>query len=94
MRPSTSGTGTRLGSAPIARNVDQIAFDPDRDRIYCASGDGLVSVVHAGPSGGSHVADVPVPAGAHTLALDPSSGALWISYGTTGDDYIMRLVPF
>ncbi|MBV8082440.1 MAG: hypothetical protein JO293_08190 [Candidatus Eremiobacteraeota bacterium] len=87
-------TGVRLGSAPIARNVDQIAFDPERARIYCASGDGFVSVVSAGPAGVAHVADVPVPAGAHTLALDPSSGALWISYGTPKDDYIMKLVPF
>jgi hypothetical protein len=79
---------------PIARNVDQIAFDADRDRIYCASGSGFVSVVHAGQAGLSHIADVPVPAGAHTLALDPSSGALWISYGTPADDYIMKLVPF
>ncbi|HEY6358184.1 MAG TPA: hypothetical protein VIX35_08060, partial [Vicinamibacterales bacterium] len=86
-------SGARISTAPIARDVDQIAFDPKRGRLYCASGDGFVSVVRVDDAGLTHIADVRVPAGAHTLALDPDSGAVWISYGTERDDYIMKLAP-
>lgn len=85
--------GARVATVAIAHDVDQIAFDSQRGRIYCASGDGFVSVVRAGDEGLTHLDDVPVPAGAHTLALDPQTGAVWISYGTQRDDYIMKLLP-
>jgi len=86
-------SGARVSTVAIARDVDQIAFDAKRGRIYCASGDGLLSVVGVGDAGLTRLADIRVPSGAHTLALDPATGAVWISYGTERDDYIMKLVP-
>jgi len=86
-------TGRVASTAAIARDVDQIAFDATRQRIYAASGDGYVSVVsvHAGDL--TRLGDIGVPLGAHTLALDPATGAVWISYGTQRDDYVMKLTP-
>jgi DNA-binding beta-propeller fold protein YncE len=86
-------TGKAISIAAIARNVDQIAYDPQRSFIYCASGDGFLSIVRADDTGLTHVSDVSVPLGAHTLALDPITGAVWISYGTQRDDYVMKLLP-
>jgi DNA-binding beta-propeller fold protein YncE len=86
-------TGKAISIANVARDVDQIAFDAKRSLIYCASGDGLLSVVRADDAGLTHVSDVSVPLGAHTLALDPTTGAVWISYGTQRDDYVMKLLP-
>jgi DNA-binding beta-propeller fold protein YncE len=86
-------TGKPLSIAAVARDVDQIAYDSKRSLSYCASGDGFISVVRADDAGLTHISDVSVPLGAHTLALDASTGAIWISYGTQRDDYVMRLLP-
>jgi len=86
-------TGRLLASVRIAPNVDQIALDAKRRRLYCASGDGYISVLDVSRREPTLLANITVPHGAHTLAVDPSSGDVWISYGTERDDYIMRLVP-
>ncbi|MBV8365702.1 MAG: hypothetical protein JO194_04300 [Candidatus Eremiobacteraeota bacterium] len=89
----SAATGRVVERAAIAKDVDQIAFDAQRGRVYCASGDGVLSVVDVRESGLTHVDDLAVPKGAHTLALDPQTGDVWISYGTDRDDYVMRLAP-
>jgi len=77
----------------IASDVDQIAFDSARHRLYCASGDGYISVVAINGNRPALLANVRVPRGAHTLAVDPVTGAVWISYGTEDRDYVMKLQP-
>lgn len=86
-------SGRLLASLPLARNVDQVALDSGRRRLYCASGDGFVSVIDVAGARPRLLANVSVPAGAHTLAADPNSGDVWIAYGTPRDDFIMRLAP-
>jgi DNA-binding beta-propeller fold protein YncE len=86
-------SGTLLSSLNISRHVDQIALDERRGRLYCASGDGRLSLIDVRDDEVKFVADVAVPKGAHTLAVDPTSGSVWISYGTEHDDYVMKLEP-
>lgn len=82
-----------LSTLAITSHVDQIAIDSARHRLYCASGDGYISVVAINGPRPALLANVHVPHGAHTLAVDPLTGAVWISYGTEDRDYVMKLHP-
>ena len=83
-------TGKVVASAAIAPGTDQIAFDPKRRRIYCASR-GFVSVVQETASGGVRsLGAVPAPRGAHTLALDPLTGDVWVSYSDATASHLQR----
>ena len=83
-------TGKVVASAAIAPNTDQIAFDPKRRRIYCASR-GFVSVVQETAGGGVRsLGDVPSPKGAHTLALDPLTGDVWVSYSDGAASHLQK----
>ncbi len=82
-------TGKVIASATIAPGTDQIAFDPRNKRIYCASR-GFVSVVQETPGGVRPLGNVPSPKGAHTLAVDPVTGDVWISYSDAKSSYLER----
>lgn len=86
-------TGAVLASADIATGVDQIVFDPGKRRVYCASGTGQLSVVAETDSGLESLANIPVPRGTHSVAVDPATHAVWVAYGTPENDYIMKLIP-
>ena len=86
-------TGRRVTSVAIASRSDQIALDLRRHRLYCASGDGILSVLDETTGSAKLIAKVAVPRGAHTIAVDPTTGAVWISYGTERDDFVMKLLP-
>lgn len=82
-------TGKVVASVAITPGTDQIAFDPKRRRIYCASR-GFVSVVQETAGGVRSLGDVPSPKGAHTLAVDAATGDVWVSYGGAGGGYLQR----
>jgi DNA-binding beta-propeller fold protein YncE len=84
-------SGAVIATARMASNVDQIALDAKRRRLYCASGDGFVSALDVTSRTPALLANIRVPAGAHTLAVDPTMGDVWIAYGTERDDFIMKL---
>jgi DNA-binding beta-propeller fold protein YncE len=87
-------TGKVLGSADIEPGVDQIGIDPALKRIYCACGSGAISVVGETAHGVALLGDVPVTPGTHTLAVDPKTHAVWISYVDAQNSYIQQyLVP-
>lgn len=86
-------SGAVIGQTAIAPRVDQIAFDPGTQRVYCASGTGLLSVVQETPTGLVSLPDVIVPEHAHTVVVDPATHAVWISYGGSETDFIMQLTP-
>lgn len=85
-------SGSVIAVVGIAPGVDQIDFDPGTKRIYCASGTGLLSVVQETDAGVQSLGDVTVPRHAHTLAVDPTTHNVWISYGAADNDYVMKLV--
>ena len=78
---------------PIASRADQIALDLRRHRLYCASGEGVLSVLDETGGSARLIANVSVPRGAHTIAIDTTTGAVWLSYGTEHDDFVMKLLP-
>jgi|ERR1700694_1217346 len=86
-------SGAVLASADIAQEVDQIAFDPGKRRVYCASGTGQLSVVQETDSGLELLGNIPVPRRTHSVAVDPTTHAVWIAYGTPENDYVMKLIP-
>ncbi len=83
-------TGRVVASADIARGADQIAFDPEMKRIYCACGSGAISVVQETPDGVTLLGNVLAPAGTHTLAVDPKTHAVWVCYSDSHDSYLMQ----
>jgi DNA-binding beta-propeller fold protein YncE len=85
--------GAVITTVDIPASVDQIAFDAGRKRLYCASGIGLLSVIQETDTGAEHVADITVPRRTHSVAVDPTTHAVWIAYGADDNDYVMKLVP-
>jgi DNA-binding beta-propeller fold protein YncE len=88
-----TNTGVAIAAVDIAPGVDQIAFDDGAKRLYCASGTGLLSVVAETDTGVTSLGDVTVPRHAHTVAVDPTTHNVWISYGAQDNDYVMKLTP-
>jgi len=83
----------RVRSVSIAPHVDQIALDDRRRRLYCASAEGLLTVVDLRADGTYVSKSLSVPRGARTLAVDPATGSVWLSYGNDRGDYLVRLQP-
>ena len=73
----------------IAPHVDQIAFDSSKHRIYCA-GDAKISVIDASGRALRLIDNVPSHKGAHTLAVDPKTHAVWVSYADEKDSFLQR----
>lgn len=84
-------TGTVLTTVQVAPRVDQIAFDPGNKRVYCPSGTGVMSVVQETDTGATLLANVAVPTHTHTVAVDPNTHDVWISFGAADGDYVERL---
>ncbi len=85
-------TGKVIATVDIAKGVDQIAFDRGNQRIYCAC-KGMISVVQETADGAKLLGNVPAPAGAHTIAVDRRTHAVWTCYSDAHDSYLMKLVP-
>ncbi len=88
-------TGKVLSSVDIAPGyVDQIAFDQGSRRLYCACGDaGVISVVQevsGRTSGLANLGDVPSHHKSHTLAVDPDTHAVWVSYSDADNGYLQQ----
>ena len=85
-------TGKIIATADIEPGVDQIAYDAGNKRIYCACKN-FVSVVEETDEGTKSLANIPAPAGAHTLTVDPATHLVWISYADDKDSYLMAFKP-
>ena len=83
-----TSSGKVLGSSKIAPKVDQIAFDPGLNRIYCAA-DGVISAVQASAAGLQTLGNVTVPKGGKNIAIDPKTHTVW-TLSTDGKDSYAR----
>ena len=86
-----SASGNVLSSAEIASGVDQIALDPANKGIYCASGRSGLSVLEETVDGVRLLGNIATPAGAHTLAVDPATHAVWIAYSYQNESFVCKL---
>ncbi|CAN5770571.1 hypothetical protein BH09VER1_BH09VER1_45980 [soil metagenome] len=82
-------TGKIVSWVEVAAKVDEIAYDAGLHRIYCASGSGVLSVVDA-TGELKALGEVPTHQGAHSVAVDEKSHAVWIAYGEGSESYIQR----
>jgi DNA-binding beta-propeller fold protein YncE len=73
-------------------HVDQIAFDAVAERLYCPSSGRLVSVkISAGEA--SVDGSIAIPAGTHSVAIDPRTHRVWIAYADANHSYVQSFVP-
>jgi len=86
-----SPDGKLLGTATIQATVDQCDLDKSSHTIACA-GSGKVTVLRVSPSGAlTQVADLAVSQDAHTVAIDPKTGDVWIVWSDDSGDYVQAL---
>jgi DNA-binding beta-propeller fold protein YncE len=75
-----SETGKIVASVPIPGDVDDLAFDAKRKRIYASCGDGAIAVI--GQVDADHyesLATIPTVKGARTSLFDPEAGRLYVA---------------
>lgn len=72
--------GHVISSADIPQRVDQIAYDAEFHRVYCASGNGAIGVVGVEKTALKTLGEVASAAGCHSIAVDPRTHTVWIAY--------------
>ena len=72
--------GHVVASADIAERVDQIAYDAQLHRVYCASATGKISIVGVERKALTTLGEVASSAGAHSIAIDTHTHTVWIAY--------------
>jgi len=84
-------SGKVSGSVDIASKVDQIAYDSGTKRVFCASGEGVISVVDASGAELKSLGNAPSHKGAHSVVVDVKSHAVWTAYADGEKSYLLRL---
>jgi DNA-binding beta-propeller fold protein YncE len=73
-------SGRVLADLPIGTGVDGVAFDAAKGLVLTSNGEGTVTVIQADAGGKFKVlGNVPTQRTARTLALDPSSGRVYLA---------------
>jgi len=71
--------GNVIAVLPIGKNVDGVAFDAARQLVFTSNGDGTLTVIHEDtPDRFAVVENASTQAGARTLALDETSGTVYL----------------
>jgi hypothetical protein len=71
-------TGKSLGSAAVGNGPDAAAYDPTRRLAFSSNGDGTLTVVDASKPGFPVTQTVPTMKGARTMALDATTGTVYV----------------
>jgi DNA-binding beta-propeller fold protein YncE len=77
-------SGKVVASLPVGPFNDAVVVDEKRGRVFCPNGDGTLTVIGEEP--GDHdvvLRTIPTFLGARSMAIDPRSGELYITYGDT-----------
>lgn len=72
--------------------VDQIAFDAHVRRLYCPSSGRLV-IVQVSAGSNTVLGSVAIPKGTHSVAVDPVTHWVWISYADNHHSYVQAFAP-
>jgi DNA-binding beta-propeller fold protein YncE len=74
-----SRDGHLVATLPIGSGVDAVAFDPSRGLVFTSNGEGTMTVVRVnGADAYQVIATVPTERSARTLALDETTGRLYL----------------
>jgi YVTN family beta-propeller protein len=80
-----SDTGAVVATPSIGRDPDGAAFDPSKGLIFTSNLEGTLSVLHEdSPDAYRTVQTLPTAYGARTIALDPSTGRVFLPSGRFG----------
>jgi len=86
-------SGKLIGTAAIQARVDQCGLDQTSHEIACA-GSGEITVLRDNPGRGpTIVARGPAARGAHTLAIDPKTGNVWVVWAQADGDFVQAVKP-
>jgi DNA-binding beta-propeller fold protein YncE len=80
--------GHVISSADVTARVDQIAYDPEMHRVYCASGTGKIAVVEVDNGVLKNLGEVPSSEGCHSIAVDTKTHTVWIAYAKGDASYV------
>lgn len=87
-----TATGKLLSSVNITEKVDQIAFDPRSQLVYCA-GPEKMSMVRVSADGVAEAGDFATAATAKNVAVDAQTGAVWSTYTDGKSSYAKSWLP-
>jgi DNA-binding beta-propeller fold protein YncE len=87
-----TSTGRVMGEAAVADKVDQIAFDPAREVVYCAAPGKMTLVRTSGPSM-APAGEIQTALTAKNVAVDPRTGAVWTTYTDGKSSFAKSWVP-
>jgi DNA-binding beta-propeller fold protein YncE len=79
-------SGQVVSSVEIAKTVDQAAFDPKANRLYCAGAEEL-SVVRVSDSGLELLGSIATNKTARNVAVDQVTGDVWTTYTDGKESY-------
>ena len=81
-------TGQIVGTADVSPKVDEIAYDPTLQRVYCASGLGTISVVGLDHKTLTALPPLTSSLGAHSIAVDSQTHTVWIAFAKNDKPYV------
>jgi DNA-binding beta-propeller fold protein YncE len=81
-------TGQMVGTAEVSPKVDEIAYDPTLQRVYCASGLGTISVVGLDHKTLTALRPLTSSPGAHSIAVDSQTHTVWIAFAKNDKAYV------
>lgn len=85
--------GHVLSSAEIPQRVDQIAYDHEIHRVYCASGTGRIAVVGVDKQKLTSIGEIAASEGCHSIAVDSKTHTVWIAYAKGESSFVQPFVP-
>ena len=87
-----TASGKVVTSVNITQKVDQIAFDPQSQLVYCAGPDKM-SMVRVSADSVAEAGDFPTAATAKNVAVDEQTGAVWSTYTDGKSSYAKSWLP-
>jgi len=85
--------GKVFASTDIPERVDQIAYDAELHRIYCASGTGKVAIVGVEKNKLTKLGVVSSNQGCHSIAVDAKTHTVWIAYAKGEASFVQPFTP-
>ena len=85
--------GHVIASAQIGAGVDQIAYDAELHRVYCASGKGKIAIVDVEKDKLVAAGEVATSDGARSIAVDAKTHTVWIAYAKGDAGVVQPFTP-
>ena len=82
-----------IASADIAAGVDQIAYDAELHRVYCASAKGKIVILGVEKDRLAPAGEVASSEGARSIVADAKTHTVWIAYEKGGVGMVQPFMP-